>query len=222
GGQLGIASENIHEFTRVVGMFAATTDVTVTAAAEQLGRLAQLSKAPQNEMENLASAIYEVGVNSVATESAILGVANQIAVSGSLAGFTADQTVALAGALASLGVAPESARGSIMRIFNNIRKAVDEGGSSLDLFARTASMSADEWASDPQRAFVALVNGFHDAAESGQNLMALLSDMGVKAVRDQRALQLLADNTEVYAQAIRDAESAYSSGTALADGYGIV
>src|SRR5690606_3778801 len=150
---------------------------------------------------------------------------NQIAVSGSLAGFTADQTVALAGALASLGVAPESARGSIMRIFNNIRKAVDEGGSSLDLFARTASMSADEfaaaWASDPQRALVALVNGFHDAAESGQNLMALLSDMGVKAVRDQRALQLLADNTEVYAQAIRDAESAYSSGTALADGYGI-
>src|SRR5690606_8216446 len=69
GGQLGIASENIHEFTRVVGMFAATTDVPVTAAAEQLGRLAQLSKAPQNEMENLASAIYEVGVNSVATES---------------------------------------------------------------------------------------------------------------------------------------------------------
>lgn len=226
GGQLGIASENIHEFTRVVGMFAATTDVTVTAAAEQLGRLAQLSKAPQSEMENLASAIYEVGVNSVATESAILGVANQIAVSGSLAGFTADQTVALAGALASLGVAPESARGSIMRIFNNIRKAVDEGGASLDLFARTASMSADEfaaaWASDPQRAFVALIDGFHNAAESGQNLLALLSDMGVKAVRDQRALQLLADNTEVYAQAIRDAESAYSSGTALADGYGIV
>src|SRR5690606_40073127 len=88
GGQLGIASENIHEFTRVVGMFAASTDVTVTAAAAQLGRLAQLRKAPQNEMENLASAIYEVGVNSVATESALLGGADQIANPGWLACFT--------------------------------------------------------------------------------------------------------------------------------------
>lgn len=226
GGQLGIAAENIDDFTRTVSQFSATTDVTVEAAAEGFGRLAQLTETPQSEMQNLGSAIYEVGINSVATESAILGVAQQIAVSGNLAGFSADQIVALSGALASLGVAPEAARGSIMRIFNEIRTAVDAGGESLELFASTAQMSSEEfanmWRNDPQGAFLALVHGFENAASSGQNLIGIMQEMGVWAVRDQRALQLLADNTEIYEQAIADSTSAYAEGTALGEGYAIV
>lgn len=226
GGQLGIASDNIAEFTRVVSQFSATTDVTVTAAAEGLGRLAQLSKTPQEEMVNLASSIYEVGINSVATESAILGVAQQIAVSGSLAGFAAEETVALSGALASLGVAPEAARGSIMRIFNEIRTAVDAGGDSLELFASTAGMTATEfqniWRTDPQAGFVALLEGMEGAADRGENLTGILQDMGIWAVRDQRAIQLLADNMGVYEQAIADSTSAYAEGTSLQEGFAVV
>src|SRR5690606_24048001 len=87
GGQLGIASEHIRGCARGVGMVAATTAVTGTAAAEQVGRLARWRRAARHEMENLASAICEVGVRSGARESAMLGVADQIGVSGSLAGF---------------------------------------------------------------------------------------------------------------------------------------
>ena len=227
GGQLGIAAKDIAAFTQTVSMFSATTDVTATAAAEQLGRLLQLSDIEDHgEIQNLAAAIYEVGVNSVATESAILAVSNQIAVSGNLAGFTADQTVALAGALASLGIMPEAARGSIMRIFNNIRMAVDSGGDSLERFAHLSNMTGEEfqrmWRSDPQEAFVRLLDGMHAASEGGENLMQILSNMGIRAVRDQRAILTLADNMNVYKTAIDDSASAFREGTALQEGYAVV
>lgn len=226
GGQLGIATENIDEFTRTVTMFASTTDVSVDAAAEGFGRLAQLTKTPQDEISNLGAAIYQTGVTSVATESAILNVGQQIAVSGQLAGFSADEIIGLSAALASLGVAPEAARGSFMRIFSNITTAVDEGGASLDQFASAANMSASEfasaWKETPQQAFSALIEGFSQAADSGQNLTGILKDLGIGAVRDQRALLLLADNTEVYNQALNDSTEAYAQNTALQEGYGVV
>lgn len=226
GGQLGIATENIDEFTRTVTMFASTTDVSVDAAAEGFGRLAQLTKTPQDEISNLGAAIYQTGVTSVATESAILNVGQQIAVSGQLAGFSADEIIGLSAALASLGVAPEAARGSFMRIFANITTAVDEGGAALDQFAGAAGMSASEfasaWKDTPQQAFSALIEGFSQAADSGQNLTGILKDLGIGAVRDQRALLLLADNTEVYNQALNDSTEAYAQNTALQEGYGVV
>src|SRR5690625_7204075 len=82
GGQLNIASENIEDFTETVIQFASTTDVSVDRAAEALGRLTQLSGAPQAEISNLGSAIYDVGTNSVATEGQIISIAEEIATAG--------------------------------------------------------------------------------------------------------------------------------------------
>jgi TP901 family phage tail tape measure protein len=223
GAQLGIAEENLGTFTETVGQFAATTDVSVEAAATGFGRLAQLTKIPTEDIGNLGAAIYQVGINSVATESQILSVAQQIAVSGNLAGFSAEQIVALSGALASLGVQPEAARGSIMRIFNNITASAAEGGDAVAKFAAVAGMASEDfaqaWRDNPQAAFSAFIKGL---GEAGQKASGILNDVGIRAIRDQRALQLLASNTDVYNQALADSSSAYAEGTALADGYGIV
>lgn len=226
GAQLGIASGNLDSFTKTISQFSATTDVSVESAAQSFGRLGQLTETPADEFANLGSAIYQVGITSVATESQILAVASQIAVAGNLAGFTADQTIALAGALASLGVQPEAARGSIARIFNIIETATQEGGEALDEFAKisgvTAQGFADAWENDPSRAFETFINGLGRAGEQGEFLSGILSDLGLKAVRDQNALKLLADNTEVYNEALQTSATAYGDGTALADGYQVV
>lgn len=222
-GQLNIASDDIAAFTETVTKFAATTDVTVDAAAMGLGRLAQLTKTPTHEISNLASAIYETGVNSVATESAILSVASQIATTGNLAGFSVTEVIALSSALASLGVQPELARGAMMRIFGDITSAVGQAGDKLDGLASIAGMSASEfadaWAKTPQTAFTALLQGMEKVAASGQNLDGVLRDIGFGNVRDRRVWQLLADNTEVYADALDDTTRAYAENSALAEGY---
>lgn len=226
GAQLGIAGENLDSFTNTIAQFGATTDVSTQKAAEGFGRLGELTNVPADEFANLGSAIYQVGITSVATESQILAVAQQIAVAGNLAGFSADEIVALAGALASLGVQPEAARGSIARIFNSISNAAQEGGDSLNKFAEisgtTAGEFASQWGSNPQAAFGKFITGLGEAADRGEFLSGILSDLGLNAVRDQNALKLLADNTEVYNKALSTSSTAYAEGTALADGYQVV
>lgn len=224
-GQLGIASDAIDEFTEVVGMFAASTNVTATAAAEKLGRIAQLAGVAAADYEKLASAVYQTGITSVATEDDILSVTQQISVSGRQAGFAAEQTIALASALASLGVAPERARGSIQRVFNEITKAVDNGGAKLEQFAALSQMSSDKfagaWKTDAQGAFLAFVEGLGAVGDAGGNANQVLADLGITAVRDTDALKRLAQNTEVYTQAIYESTTAFEEGTALQDGYAI-
>ena len=225
GAQLGVATGDLTNFTELVSQFSATTNVSVDETAKGLGRLAQLTKTAGYEYENLGSSIYQVGITSVATEKEILDMASEIATSGNLAGFANYQIVALAGALASLGVQPEAARGSLMRIFNTIETGATEGGKKLDELASISGMTAQKfaetWGSDAQAAFTAFVNGLGKIQREGGNTNSTLKDLGISAVRDIRTLEILANNTGVYANALRESESAYASGTALQEGYAI-
>src|SRR5690625_3454087 len=206
-------------------MFASTTDASVDKAAMSLGRLAQLTKTSVGDIDRLASSIYHVGINSVATEEQILTISEQIAASGNLAGFAADEIIGLSAAMASLGVQPEAARGAIMRIFNNIRMAVDEGGEALQKFAdvagTTAGNFATTWLKEPERAFSQFVEGLSRLSDEGRAVSMVLKDLGMSNVRDLRVMELLADNTDVYAAAMANAASAYEENSALADGYAI-
>ena len=222
-GQLDIPANAIANFTEVVAMFAATTDVSVDRAARAIGRTAQLTGTAANEYENLASAIYATGVTAVATEGEILAITEQIATAGDLAGFANHEIVALSSALASLGVRPEAARGSMMRIFNTMTVAVADQSEALDQLARVSRMSADEfadaWRSNPQQAFSAFVQGMQSMQDAGGNTNKMLKDLGIGAVRDIRALEVLANNYEVYAQALGVTAQAYAEGTALSAGF---
>jgi len=226
GGQLGIASEDIDSFTESVIKFSATTNVSATAAAESLGRVAQLSGVDSSQYDQLAASIYQVGITSISTEADILAVAQQIAVSANSAGFAAEQTIALASALASLGVAPERARGSIQRIFNVIENSVADGGDMLQQFASVSGTSADKfaetWSGDPQTAFQDFLAGLGRAEDAGGNINNILSDLGINAVRDTDALKRLAQNTDVYAKAISEASEGWNDGSVFAEGYGEV
>ena len=222
-GQLDIAKENIADFTQVVAQFAATTNVSVDEAAKNIGRVAQLTGTPGTEYENLASAIYQVGVTSVATESEILSMMSSISTAGDLAGFSNKEIVALSGALASLGVQPEAARGSLQRIFNTITVGAETGGESLEKLAEVSGLTMDQisnlWKTDSQQVFTAFVQGLDNMAAGGQNTTEVLKDLGINAVRDQRALQVLANNMGVYTQALTESDQAYASASALQEGY---
>ena len=225
GAQLNVATEDLKDFTAVVSMFSATTNTTVDAAAVGLGRLAQLTHTAGSDYENLGSAIYQVGITSVATEQEILNMASEIATSGDLAGFANHEIIALSGALASLGVQPEAARGSLQRIFNVIEQGATNGGASLERLAKISGMTSQDfaktWGSDAQSAFSSFVSGLDKIQDSGGNTNQMLKTMGITAVRDIRTLQILANNTDVYNNALRQSNDAYESGSALREGFAL-
>lgn len=225
-GQLDIPAQSVAKFTETVAQFSATTNVGVEEAATNLGRVAQLTGTASDQYANLGSSIYQVGVTSVATESEILDMASQIATAGDLAGLTNTQIIALSGALASLGVQPEAARGSLQRIFNIIENGATSSTRATEKLAETTGMTIqqmqDLWKQGDdgsQEVFSAFVAGLERMQAAGENTTDFLKSMGINAVRDQRLLQVLANNTEVYTQALNNASSAYVDGTTLANAY---
>lgn len=224
-GQLGVASENVDDFTRLVAMFASTTDVSVEQSATAFGRLSELLDVNASEYENLGSSILAVGVASVATESQIINTTTQLASMGNFAGFSADEVVGLSSALASLGTQPELSRGTITRLFTNISKAIAEGGDRLNEFARVSNMSASDfgrkWGEDAAGTFQRLIEGLGRVEEQGGNSVVTLNRLGITAARDIPTILRLAQNHRLLAEQMEIARTGYADGTALGEQYGL-
>ncbi|MCK9599197.1 MAG: phage tail tape measure protein, partial [Sphaerochaeta sp.] len=213
-GQLNIASEDVAEFTKLVTMFAATTDVSVEQSATAFGRLAELLDVPADQYENLGSSILAVGVNSIATETEIVSLSTQIASIGNFAGFSADEVFGLSAALASLGTKPELARGTITRLFTNIANAIGTGGERLELFGRVSGMTAEQfaqaWEDDAGGALQAFIAGLGRVEISGGNVIETLRALGIASVRDVPTILKLAQNHELLAEQMQIAADGFA------------
>lgn len=225
-GQLGIANENVAEFTSLVTKFASVTDVSVEASATAFGRLSELLNVSASEYENLGSSIAAVGVASVATESQIVAISSQIASMGAFVGLSADEVIGLSSALASLGTQPELSRGVVTRLFTNITKAISEGGAELEAFGRLAGTTgnefADAWGDNAAGALLQLLEGLDRVDKRGGDAVSTLNSLGVTSVRDVPTILKLAQNYELVADQLGIASEGYAQGTALQEQYGVI
>lgn len=231
GGQLGIASDGIVDFTRVVSMLTATTNLSADAAGTALGRFKSILGVTPDQFDNLASSILKVGVNSIATETGIVNVGLQISSMAAFAGLGADQVVGLAGALASVGAPPELSRGLVTRLFTKMSESVAEGGSGLEKFAQVTGVSSDEfkksWGTPEFGAtFLKFMQGIKS---EGNQAVSTLHELGITSVRDVPLLMRLAgaaDDTGragmLLTQTFRDAASGMNDGTEIYKQYGII
>jgi TP901 family phage tail tape measure protein len=226
GNQLGIAQGALTSFTETVAKFSTTTGVSVEQTAMSFGRIGELLQVDAADFEKMGSAIAFAGVNAVATEAQILSVTKEIATTAKMAKFLTPDIIGLSTALSSLGIAPEAARGSIIRTFAGINKAVTEGGSVLEEYARIAGMPAQAfastWSTDGEAAFGEFLKGLQGLADGGANLDSVLRNLGMVNVRDIQTIQKLGDNYDVYASSLRDANQGFDEGTFLAESYGKV
>lgn len=223
-GQLGIAKQDVAEFTELVVMFASTTDVSVDAAATAFGRLSTLLDVPASQFENLGSAILATGTSSLATESQIVNVSSQIASMGNFAGLTADEVIGLSSSLASVGVQPELARGTITRLFTQITNAVAGGGEKLEAFGRASGQSGEQfakaWGEDAGGALLNLLQGLGQIEGSGG--ISVLKELGITASRDVPTVLKLAQNYGLVAEQFDIAANGFAEGTALQEQYGVI
>lgn len=105
-GQLGISgTANILEFTRVVGMMAATTNLSAEQAATAMAQLLNLFNLDLvSNVERLASTIDMLGNTTTATQSQIAEVMRRMGGTAAFFGMTADQTAAWAATIRDAGV----------------------------------------------------------------------------------------------------------------------
>lgn len=220
-GQLGVQRENIAAFTRTMIDMGEATNLTSDEAATALARLMNIMQTAPENVDRLASAIVDLGNKGATTEAEITEMALRIAGAGSTIGLNEQQVLGFAAALSNVGIAAEAGGSSISRVFLDIDRAVTEGGDKLDTFARTAGMTADEFVAAYERdaggAIASFIAGLGRVQQSGGDVNAILSELGLTEIRVSDALRRLAGSGDNLASSLSTGNAAWQENTALVE-----
>jgi len=219
-GQLGIATEDVVDFTTVMLNLGSATNLTAEDAASSLAKMINITGMTSDKYENLGSSIVALGNNMATTEADIVNMATRMASAGTQAGMTEADIMAIAASMSSLGMESQAGGSSMMRVINDINSSVISGSDALDIYAKTAGISAGEfataWREDAAGALNTLVVGLNKAGNSGEDLTAILGQMGISSTGDTRAMMALATSSTVLSDALDISKNAWEENTALA------
>lgn len=224
-GQLGVAREDIVGFTRTMIDLGETTNLTAEEAATDIAQISNVMGTMNREgsegVERFGAALVALGNDGASTEKEILSMAQRIAGAGATLGATEADVLALSNTLASMGIRAELGGGVATRVLLKMRTAVDEGGDSLETFAATAGVSADEFSakfrSAPVEALGMVAQGIHGVNEAGGNVTATLKEMGIKGTEETQVMLALANSGDLLSDSLVLGAQAWEQNSALAE-----
>lgn len=225
-GQLGIqGSENIQKFTTVMAQMAVSTNLTSEEAATALAQMAAVTGMAASDYDKLGSAIVSLGNKYPVAEDTIVRIAQRFSGAATNANLAEGSIVALAAAAGSVGIQAESAGTSLTKLVTKMGDAV-ESGNGLEEWARVANMSAEDfaqlWGEDAPTAIAKFLGGF---GRLGNQASATFSALGIGEARLQDLVRRMSNaeaSSKMLTNALRDANEAFESGTALSDEAGVV
>lgn len=215
-GQLGIAREDVAEFTEVIAALGMTTDIAGEEGARALAQFANVTGLEADQYGALGDTIATLGNNMATTESQILSFGQRLGTISQL-GFDQAEILAIGATLASVGISAELGSTNFVKGVDQMVTAAYTGGPELQTFADTAGLTADEFAelakSDPAAAVVAFTEGLAqlDPAEQTQ----ALEDIGLAGTEAQRVFKSLSGNTDLLRKALGLSEEAFAGNNAL-------
>lgn len=219
GGQMGVATDDIVTFTRTIAMLGDTTNIAGENAAEALAQIANVmvdaGERTSDYYERFGSTVVDLGNNFATTEADIVALTQRLATAGRQVGMSTPEVMALATALGSMGIKAEAGGGSMSKLMKEIQTAVSTGNESLNDFASTAGMTAEEfaqaWRDDAGQAFAKFLEGIGKS----EDVTAKLAELGIEEIRMSNATGALAQSTDVYTSALDRANSAWTENTAM-------
>ena len=215
GGQLGIQTENIANFTETMAMMETATNLSGEQGAATLARYMNVMQVGQDQISNIGSTIVDLGNNSATTEAEIAEMALRMGKFGNTVGMGAADVLGYSAALSSMGVEAQAGGSAVGRTWLAIEEAVASGGKDLQAFAKYSGMSAKEfqkqWSTDPKGAFNGLLKGL----QAADNLTLALDEIGVDNTLDKTAMQALVNGFDLVEKSVDRANKAYKENTAL-------
>lgn len=220
-GQMGIETENLAEFARVMIDLGNATDISATEAAEKLSQFRNVTNMATDDFDHLGSAIVDLGNKNSTTESSIMDMATRIAAAGTQVGLSVQEILAMATALSSVGIEAEMGGSAFSKALIKIEVAAAEGADGLEDFASVAKMTNEEfyelWKSNPADAFMSFIQGLSRLDEEGISAIATLNDMGFKEVRLRDTLLRSTNAVDLLHKTLNESNEAWRRNSALSD-----
>lgn len=218
-GQLGIAKDAILTFSETIAKLAITTNLTSEQAATAFARIANIMQVSQADFDKMGAALVALGNAGASTESEITEMALRIAGAGKTVGLSADQVLAIANALSSVGIEAEAGGSAISRVMVGMAQAVADGGAKLQEMAKVAGMSSAQFQKafqeDAAGALVQFIEGLGKVKNQGENVFAVLEELGLKEVRVRDALLRAANAGDLFRQSLELGAKAWQEHNAL-------
>lgn len=142
-GQLGIATEDILDFTEVMINLGESTNLSATQAAEALAKFANITQLDPSNYERLGSVIVDLGNKTATTEQDIVDMGTRLASTGELVGLTADQILAMAATFSALGIEAEAGGTAAAKMLRKMESAVEAYEPAMDVIKQTGESMRD-------------------------------------------------------------------------------
>ncbi|MDE7436792.1 MAG: phage tail tape measure protein [Lachnospiraceae bacterium] len=218
-GQLGIQTEHITEFSRVMIDLGNATDLASTEASESLAQFANVVGMSQGDFDRLGSVIVDLGNNTATTESHIVAMGTRIAAAGHQVNMSEAQIMAFSAGLSSLGLEAEAGGTAFSKLMINMQVACETGNQSLTDFASVAGMSAEQFKiafqQDATGAIMAFLQGLNDTERNGMSAISVLNNMDIKEVRLRDTILRAASATDLMNNCIEIGNQAWQANNAL-------
>lgn len=218
-GQLGIATEDILSFTKVMIDLGNSTNLQAEEAASALAKFANVTKMSAKDYDKLGSTIVALGNNFATTEADIVAMATRLASAGELAGLSEPQILALATAMSSVGINAEAGGSAMSKLVKQIQVAVETSNGDLKDFSRVAGMTASQFKKafekDAVSALSAFITGLSDTKRNGKSAIAILDEMELTEIRLSNTILALTNASDVLNNAVAIGNSSWDENVAL-------
>ena len=222
-GQLGIKTEDILSFSRTMIDMGESTNLSAEEAATAIAKIANIMGLTSDEYSRFGASVVDLGNNFATTEKDIVEMTNRLAAGGKLAGLSTADILGLATAMSSVGIEAEAGGTAMVQTLTGIGKAVSGVGKGakekLELIAQIAGTTSESfsqaWKEKPAEALQSFIKGLQKANDEGKNMDEILSDLGMKGIRQGNMLKSLALASDKMGAAVARSNQAWKDNTAL-------